>query len=125
MELILRLGLAAWRGRERLVQHLLPKPPKEDGETAARVTIGDRDTEAARRDLGVNVARAYGKAREAVAKLNMEEDTAEFRRRKMHKSLALRWMKRMRNDVAVDSAHVLPESVHLRVTPSATCGAEM
>ena len=50
----------------------------------------------------------------AVALLNTEEDTAEFRRRKMHKSLALRWMNRLRNDVAEDSAHVLPELVHLR-----------
>ena len=114
VELTLRLGLAAWRGRERLVQHLLPKPPEDGDEAAARVTIADRDTENARRDLGVDVARAYGKAREAVTKLNTEEDTAEFRRRKMYKSLAMRWMKRMRNDAAADEEHVLPELVQLR-----------
>ena len=49
VELILRLGIAAWRGRERLVQYLLPKPPEEGDETAARVTIGDADTKNARR----------------------------------------------------------------------------
>ena len=116
VELVLRLGLAAWRGRERLVQHLLPKPPEEDDETPARVMIVDRDTESVRRDLGVDVARAYCKAREAVVKLNTEEDAAEFRRRTMYKSLALRWMKRMRNEVAEDIAHVFPELVHLRAS---------
>ena len=114
VELTLRLGLAARRGRERLVQYFLPKPPEDGDEAAARLTIVDRDTENARRDLGVDVARAYGKAREAATKLNTEEDTAEFRRRKMYKSLAVRWMKRMRNDVAADEEHVLPELVQLR-----------
>jgi len=52
-----------------------------------------------------------------VALLNtQQEDTAGFRRRKMYKSLALRWMKRMRNDVAEDSARVMPELVHLRAS---------
>ena len=58
-----------------------------------RVAIVEPETENARRDLGADVARAYGKGREAVATLNAEADTAEFRRRKLYKSLAVRWMK--------------------------------
>ena len=96
------------------MQHLLPTPPEEGDEAAARVTIVERDTENARWDLGADVACAFGKARETVATLNAEEDTTEFRRRKLYKSLALRWMKRMRNDAAVDEEHALPELVHLR-----------
>jgi len=99
---------------ERLVQHLLPQPPEEGAETAVRVTIVEPETENARRDLGADVARAYGKEREVVAALNAEADTAEFRRRKLYKSLAVRWMKRMRNDVAADENHNPPELVHLR-----------
>ena len=67
-----------------------------------------------RRDLGADVARAYGKGREAAAALNAESDTAAFRRRKLYKHLAVRWMKRMRNDVAADENHNPPELVHLR-----------
>ena len=80
VELVLRLGVAARRGMERLVQHLLPQPPKEGAEAAVRVAIMEPETENARRDLGADVARAYGKEREAVATLNAEADTAEFRR---------------------------------------------
>ena len=99
-----------------MLQHLLPRPPEDGDEAAVRVAIVDRDTENARRDLGGDVARAYGKAREAVTKLNTEEDTAEFlRRRKLYKSLAVvRWIKRMRNGAAADDAHVLPELVQLQ-----------
>ena len=34
VELVLQLGVAARRGTERLVQHLLPQPPEEGAEAA-------------------------------------------------------------------------------------------
>ena len=37
-----------------------------------------------------------------------------MRRRRLFKTIAVRWMKRMRNAVAEDEHHVLPELVHLR-----------
>ena len=114
VELVLRLGVAARRGMKRLVQHLLPQPPEDGAEAAVRVTIVEPETENARRDLCADVARAYGKGREAVATINAEADTAELRRRKLYKPLAVRWMKRMRNDVAADENHNPPELVHLR-----------
>ena len=115
VELVLRLGIAAKRGLERSVQHLLPRPPEDRAEAATgRVTIVEPEEENVRRDLGADVARAYSKGRAAVAKLNTEADTAEFRRRKLSKSLAVRWMRRMRNDFAADENHNPPELVHLR-----------
>ena len=45
VELVLRLGIAAKRGLERGVQHLLPQPPEDGAEaTAVRVTIVEPDT---------------------------------------------------------------------------------
>ena len=83
VELVLRLGIAAKRGLERSVQHLLPMPPEDGAEaTTGRVTIVEPAEENARRDLGADVARAYSKGRAAAATLNTEADTAEFRRRK-------------------------------------------
>ena len=97
------------------MQHLLPMPPEDGAEaTTGRVSIGEPAEENARRDLGADVARAYSKGRAATAALNTEADTAEFRRRKQYKSLTVRWMRRMRNDVAADENHVTPELVHLR-----------
>ena len=45
VELVLRLGVAARRGTERLVQHLLPQPPEDSAEAAVRVTIVEPETE--------------------------------------------------------------------------------
>ena len=114
VELVLRLGVAARRGTERLVQRLLPQPPEDGAEAAVRVMIVEPETENARRDLGADVAREYGKGREAAATINTEVDTAELRRRKRYKPLAVRRTKRMRNDVAADENHNQPELVHLR-----------
>ena len=115
IELVLRLGIAAKRGLERNVQHLLPMPPEDGAEAATgRVTIAEPAEENARRDLGADVARAYGKGRAMTTALNTEADTAEFRRRKHYKSLAVRWMRRMRNDAVADENHTAPELVHLR-----------
>ena len=90
VELVLRLGVAARRGMERLVQHLLPQPSKDGAEAEVRVTIVEPETENARWDLGVDVARTYGKGREVSATINAEADTAELRRRKHYKPLAVR-----------------------------------
>ena len=109
VELVLRLGVAARRGMERLVQHLLPQPSKDGAEAEVRVTIVEPETENARRDLGVDVVRAYGKGREVAATINAEADTAELRRQKHYKPLAVRWMKRMCNQVAADENHHPPE----------------
>ena len=115
VELVLRLGIAAKRGLERNVQHLLPMPPEDGAEAATgRVTIAEPAEENARRDLGADVARAYGKGRAMTTALNTEADTAEFRRKKYYKSLAVRWMRRMRNDAVSDENHTAPELVHLR-----------
>ena len=70
----------------------------------------------ARRDLGIDVARAFSKARNAAAQINIEDGTAELRRRRLFKAIAVRWMKRLRNEVAEDENHVLPELVHRSVS---------
>ena len=86
------------------------------------MTIAEPAEENARRDLGADVARAYSKGRAAAATLNTEADTAELRRRKQYKSLAVRWRRRMRNDVAADENHDPPELCICGLIPSAMYG---
>ena len=116
LETILRLAVGAHHGRAMNVRWLLPRPADDGAEAgAAPARVADPALDV-RRDYGADVAAAGQAARTAANTCANAPEIADCRRRKVFGPMLEKMLRRLRNDVAEDEHHRLPERVTVRAT---------